>query len=235
LGKCEFSLVHLTEIFKLAVDLGYQVIPCQEYLKYKRLSGKKVLVNRVDIDYRCFEASKIAEMFNNLKIKGTFFIRLHAEEYNPFSIKNYGYLKYIKESGHELGLHCEALNISKSWNLSPESLLRKDIKFLNRMMEITIYGVASHRELQEENNLNFWKHQRPSEFGLSYHAYDSEPKFNLFNASVYVSDSLCKWNCYRNGVLDKTDTRCLCKHLRDNNRVLYTLIHPSNQVSMKRG
>lgn len=55
----------------------------------KVLSKEKILINRVDIDFSVKKAVKLGKIFNDLGIKATFFIRLHAPEYNPFSFENY--------------------------------------------------------------------------------------------------------------------------------------------------
>lgn len=223
---CKLSFLHLEEIFELALERGYQIIKCEEYLSCKRVSHGKLLVNRIDIDFWCPGAARIAEIFNRLGIKGTFFIRLHAEEYNPFSIENYRYLKFIRDSSHEIGLHSEVVGTSERWKIPPEKLLINDIEILNKMLDIKLIGIASHRE-GECSNLDFWTGRKPSDFGLSYEAYDNHPTFNLFDESVYISDSeYTHWKCYRNGILDESDKRCLCRHLEDGNKIIYTLIHP---------
>ena len=215
--ECDFSFRHLEEIFKTAIEHEYFIIPCYQYPIYKD-APFKLLINRVDIDFDCPGAMKIAKMFNRLEIKGTFFIRLHAEEYNPFSIKNHECLKYIKNTGHEIGLHTEMLDFRSE--SSPELLLHLDIEVLNKMFGIQIVGSSSHRG--ERSNLDFWKDNNPASFGLEYEAYG-----DMFEDSVYVADSLyiC-WKCYRNGILDEGDHRCLCEHIKDGNKLLYTLIHP---------
>ena len=71
---------------------------CYDYTKRKDKLPELTLVNRVDIDCSMVKAEIICNIFNELKITGTFFVRLHANEYNPFSFENYRILKYIKNS-----------------------------------------------------------------------------------------------------------------------------------------
>ena len=220
-------VLSIEEIFTLALEYGYQIIRCQDYPKYKQSANNKILVNRVDIDLQCSGAVRIAEIFNKLGIKGTFFVRLHAKEYNPFSLENYRYLNFIKNSSHEIGLHSEVMDASKQWNLSSKNVLITDIEILNKMFGIKIDGISSHNGLTDSNNLDFWKDNKASDFGLLYEAYDSQPGFNLVNESIYITDSeYTQWKCYKNGILDKIDKRCLCNHLKDGNKIVYTLIHP---------
>ena len=67
-----------------------------------------MIVNRVDVDFSVKKAKRIWEIFEKLGIKGTFFIRLHAPEYNPFSFENYKIIKEIQNSGHEIGYHSQS-------------------------------------------------------------------------------------------------------------------------------
>ena len=222
----KFTFKYLEEAFNLALEYGYHIIKCEEYLEYK-YHYDKVLINRVDIDLTCIGAKRISEIFNRLNIKGTFFVRLHAEEYNPFSFENYKSLKYIVDNGHEVGLHSEIIDASKYWKLSSTKVLLRDIDILNEMLGIKIKGIASHNQETGNNNLDFWKDKKPADFGLLYEAYDNQPEFNLFNESVYVTDSnYTYWKCYKKGIMDENDKRWLHEHIKDNNKILYTLIHP---------
>ena len=67
----------------------------------------------------------------------------------------------------------------------------------------------------------------PSEFNLQYEAYENSSNFNLFNNSLYLSDSeIIKWKCYNNGRLVKGDYRDLAEHVKDKPKLIYLLIHP---------
>lgn len=222
-----FTFKKIKEHFQVALDKGYRIITCREYIDYKK-SGQteKVLINRVDIDFSCKKARRLAEIFNELEIKGSFFVRLHAPEYNPFSFENYRCLKYIRDSGFETGYHSEVIDEAVIWNEDAESCLKRDIDILERMMNIKIDGVASHGGLTGLNNLDFWKNKKPANFGLLYEAYDKNPEFDLFNNSLYVSDSnWTYWKCYDRGVMKEGDNRSLGEHCRDGSPVIYSLIH----------
>lgn len=226
--ECNFKYSHLREIFEIALRNGYQVIMCKEYVDYKKNShSHKILVNKIDIDITPKKAKILAQIFNELKIKGTFFIRLHADEYNPFSFENYRCIKYIIETGHEVGLHCEVIDESNIWAENSVECLRRDLSILNTMFGITMKGVSSHGGLTGFNNLTFWENRKPSDFELQYEAYDNQPEFNLFYDSLYVSVSnYIFWKCYNKGILKVGDKRCLCKHLCDGHQIINSLIHP---------
>lgn len=224
----QFTFSNLEKYFSAAINNGYEIIPCQDYIQYKAIGARhKILVNRVDIDVSVKKAERIAKMFNKLKIRATFFIRLHANEYNPFSFENYKILKYIRDSGHEIGYHSEVNDESAIWNESAETCLRRDLDVLNTMLGIKCIGVASHGGMTGLNNLDFWNDKNPHDFGLIYEAYDRSPDFDLFNHSFYISDSSwIHWKCYKNGKLVENDQRTLGEHLHDNHQIVYSLIHP---------
>lgn len=223
----KFTFSYLENQLKSALDAGYEVIRCIDYVKLKpKLATNKTLVNRVDIDFSVKKAKKMALIFDKLNIKATFFIRLHAPEYNPFSFENYKIIKYLLEKGHEIGYHSEVIDQATIWNESAKDCLIRDIKVINTIFNTSVHGVASHGGMTGLNNLNFWGNYKASDFGLMYEAYDKEPQFNLFYDSLYVSDSeWVKWKAYFRGKLLPNDTRDLSEHVKDNHNVIYLLTH----------
>jgi len=224
-----FTFSKLEKQLISAKEYGYQFITCQDYVKAK--SAKKipcpVVVSRVDIDFSCRKSRRLAEIFNRIGGKATFFVRLHAPEYNPFDFENYRCLKYIRDSGNEIGYHSEIVDQAAIWQEDPADCLRRDISVLNHMLGIQIKGVASHRGMTGLNNLDFWSDKKPAEFDLLYEAYDKEPTFNLFDTSFYISDSeWIRWKCYRNGELVGADHRNFGQHIADKHQLIYLLIHP---------
>lgn len=224
----QFTFKNIKKQFEEVLKQGYECITCFDYISYKKSgSTKKILVNRVDIDFSIRKTEILVDIFNDLKIKGTFFLRLHAPEYNPFSFENYRIIKKLIESGHELGYHSEVIDQSVIWDENAVDCLRRDIKIINNMFGIEIKGVASHGGMTGLNNLDFWKDRKASDFGLAYEAYDKQPEFNLFQESFYVSDSeWTKWKCYNKGILVKDNRHSLLDHSIDGHIVLHTLIHP---------
>ena len=163
-----FTFANLESQYKSALELGYQFLTCAEYAERKlNLTDLKV-VNRVDIDVSVKKADRLRGIFDRLGIKASFFIRLHAPEYNPFSFENYRILKGIRDSGHEIGYHSEIIDQARIWDEDEADCLRRDIDTLNRMFNIEIKGVASHGGMTGLNNLDFWSDHHPSEFGLMY-------------------------------------------------------------------
>jgi len=225
MDKFQFTYQNLYDQYKKSIDLGYEIISCRDFVGKKNNLNSLTIVNRVDVDFSLKKARRIGENFNDLGVKGTFFIRLHAPEYNPFSFENYKVVKFLIESGHEIGYHSEIVDQAAIWNEDPAECLIRDIEVMNRMYGVKIEGVASHGGMTGLNNLDFWKDRSPDEFSLVYEAYDDK-KFDLFNNSFYISDSeWVRWKCYDKGVLQEGNNKSFGEHLNDKHGLIYLLIH----------
>ena len=223
----QFTFANIEEQYKLALNNGYKFITCSEYYETKNKLAPLTIVNRIDIDQSVKKAERLRRIFYRLGIKATFFVRLHAPEYNPFSFENYRILKSIINDGNEIGYHSEIIDQANIWNEDPSMCLKKDIKILNKMLDIKIKGVASHGGMTGLNNLDFWNDKVPAEFDLCYEAYQNSIEFNLFNNSFYISDSeWTKWKCYENGKLLVNNRKSFGEHCKDKRSLIYLLIHP---------
>ena len=223
----QFTFEKLASHLQNAKDSGYQFLTCTDYVDQKCSLPPKTIVNRVDIDFSVKKTERICAIFDEVGVRGTFFVRLHAEEYNPFSFENYRILKELTSQGHEIGYHSEIIDQQEIWDETAESCLTRDVQILNDMLGIKIKGVASHGGLTGLNNLDFWSSRTASEFDLLYEAYDETDAFGLFKNSFYISDSdWYQWKCYNKGQLMEGDHRSLTEHLVDDHPLIYLLTHP---------
>jgi len=222
-----FTYKKLEEQYRIAIDIGYHFLTCSQYFSPENVVSENAIVNRVDIDFSIRKADPLRDMFDRLGIKASFFVRLHAEEYNPFSFENYRILKSIKDSGHEIGYHSEVIDESVIWDEEANACLKRDIDVLNKMLDIRIKGIASHGGMTSLNNLDFWQNKKMNDFGLDYECYIGSIEKDIFNNSLYISDSeWTRWKCYKDGVLSINDCRSFGEHLKDRPKLIYLLIHP---------
>ncbi len=224
----QFTWESIQRHYENILKAGYKIITCAEYIEYKKSSSTyNIVVNRVDIDLSVKKAERLLHIFNKLNIKASFFLRLHANEYNPFSFENYRIIKQIISSGHELAYHSEIVDQATIWDESPVDCLKRDIEVMSQMFSVKVKGIASHGGLTGLNNLDFWDNNKASDFGLLYEVYDKQKEFNLFHECFYISDSeWTRWKCYDNGKLVNGDFRNPTEHLIDNHKIIQLLIHP---------
>jgi hypothetical protein len=226
----KFSFENIKNELKEIQLQGYNFISCKDYVHLKRNSklAEKIVVIRIDIDFAIDKVKKLLDIFDVLQIKASFYLRLHAKEYNPFSFENYKIIKRIIHSGHELGYHSEIIDQAEIWNEDAKDCLIRDLKLINQMFDIQIDGVASHGGMTGLNNLDFWKVNKPKDFGLLYEAYDEENEFNLFNNSLYISDSSWTyWKSYEFGKLIVNDNSSPLEQIKKTKHpLIYLLIHP---------
>ncbi len=224
-----FTFASIEAQYNAALDAGYEFMTCADYVRLRRKNKLPPLsvVNRVDIDLSVKKADRLRDIFDRLGIKASFFVRLHAPEYNPFSFENYRILKAIRDSGHEIGYHSEIIDQAAIWKEEPVECLKRDIDMLNLMLKIRIEGLASHGGMTGLNNLDFWKENKAVDFGLLYEAYEKSPTFNLFDEAFYISDSeWSRWKSYDKGKLCHDDRRSLAEHIISKHPLIYLLIHP---------
>ena len=88
-NNCQFTFANIEHQYRAALDAGYEFITCKQFVSKKHNLPNLTIVNRVDIDLSIKKADRLRDIFDRLGIKATFFVRLHAPEYNPF-IENYG-------------------------------------------------------------------------------------------------------------------------------------------------
>ena len=101
----QFTFEKLERQYKAALDKGYEFLTCHDYLLREAKLPSLTIVNRVDIAVSVRKAERLLEIFDRLRIKASFFVRLHAIKYNPFSFENYRVLKAIRDHGHEMSYH----------------------------------------------------------------------------------------------------------------------------------
>jgi hypothetical protein len=225
----KFTFDFIEQEYRALIAAGYSFLTCEEYFNQKAQIEKigKIVVNRIDIDLSIRKTEHLIDIFNKLGIKGTFFLRLHAPEYNPLAFDAYRIIRKLIDSGHELGYHSEIIDQAAIWSENPERCLLRDIKTMEVAFEVKIKGVASHGGMTGLNNLDFWKTKKAADYGLLYEAYDKEPGFNLFQEAFYISDSeWTRWKCYDKGQLVAGDHRTPSEHIYDYHNLIHLLIHP---------
>jgi len=179
----DFTFKHYRESLQLAKDKGYNFLKCCEHTK--KVIGKKNIVLRHDVDFTLENAVNMCDIESDLGIQSTYFIRLHAKNYHPFTLDNVGRLKYILSKGHEIGLHFEP-DFYKHFDYEPLEQFSKEVRILEDMLGINIVGAATHEPsrcgyLITDENIN--------NLPIDYEAYGR----SLMDSYKYISDSGARW------------------------------------------
>jgi hypothetical protein len=177
-----FTFLHYENTLKLALDKGYNFLKCEQYKHIPKID--KLIIMRHDVDFSLKNALKFAQIENNLGIQSTYFIRLHAKQYNPLGYENFQIINQIKELNHEISLHHEP-DFAYQFD-DPIEYTKNEIHSFNSLFNISISGISTHEPsrrgiMVNETNL--------TQFPIEYESYSP-----IFTKQMkYISDSGCRW------------------------------------------
>ena len=204
----EFTWDYIKKQFEVSLETGHEIITVQEYFEYGSIV-KKFHINRVDVDFSIDKAERLALIFNDLGIKGTFFVRLH--EYNLLSYKNYRILKFIQDSGHEIGLHTETNHQVVAYGGNHFDHFLRDVEILESIINDMVYSYSNH----QDNRIDVKN-------DVDYSGIYSADKIQDNIITVTDSD-WTKWKSYLYGKKWTPMDIATAARRYDN---IYTLIHP---------
>ena len=102
----DFTEEHYINIIKLAKKK-------YSFESFTTKTKKPHVLWRHDVDSSIHRALKLAKIEKKLKVKSTYFLRLHSEWYNIFEKEVYEKINKIIKLGHFIGLHFEHKFYSK--------------------------------------------------------------------------------------------------------------------------
>lgn len=197
--KCSFKLSHFKEVFKRAKKLGYVFTTFRDYEKVA--ASNRLIILRHDIDFRVDRAYEIAKIEKDLGIRSTFFVRLHAKEYNPFEYISYTILRQIKDWGFEIGLHFEALDIGHITGEDVVNLFKREKTILEEILKVKVVSAVQHGDfsgVSRNKENHFFNNYTKEDVGILNHPFEDR----FFKKMKYISDSFGSW---REG--------CMCQHI----------------------
>ncbi|OUU19462.1 MAG: hypothetical protein CBB97_19295 [Candidatus Endolissoclinum sp. TMED37] len=184
------------------------------------------VINKV---YRNFKPCKnwlVGEIFKSLRINGTFFLRLHAPEYNSFSLENNLILNQLLIDVHEIGYNSKNIDPINIWDENATKCLSRAINILNFKLDAKIGAVARHNRHTRLNSLDFWGNKKAYDFGCLYKAYEVGEYFKLWNEAIYISESeITRWKFYNKGFSMKGDKESFEANLEMRLKLIYHLIY----------
>lgn len=175
-------------------------IECLDLIKKSPPSIKIELIH--DLDHPESNIPQIASLETSREIKATYFIRLHAKNYNALSLSNIQAYRNLSDQGHRLGLHFEPSFYEK--NEVIEAISKE-----SQLLEFTIGRPIKSVSIHEPARFgSIDQYSIPS--NLKYYCYDSK----YYQNKKYISDSGGRW---REG--------CMCQHIGKHSEMII-LTHP---------
>lgn len=144
-AECGISAEHYRDILHIALAAGYCVASLAAYYENR---GTPALIIRHDVDVSLATAVQMAQIEHELGVRTSYFIRVHAAGYNPFSRESYSLLTWVAEAGFDIGLHHEVgvfplANVDASRPTAREHL-RRELSVLESVLGRPIRSVAMH-------------------------------------------------------------------------------------------
>lgn len=162
-------------------------------------STKKIYMVH-DVDHKIEFSKKFSEIEKSLGIKSTYFLRLHAQNYNMLSYSSIKVAEEILKNGHEIGLHYEP-GFSKTSNHSENIVFDMDLLSRAVSSEVNTFNIHEPARTGVDLGRILEKNNR---------CYNSA----FFENFKYISDSGCRW---REG--------CFSEHINRWDQLL-VLTHP---------
>jgi hypothetical protein len=203
----KFSFDYYRHMVGSALEQGYVV---SSFAKFDPANRRTVIL-RHDVDYTLNGVYQLAELEAGLGVSATYMFRVHAHEYNLFAPHVLELVRWLKASGHEIGLHYEATSVAQALGLDPIALLRKEIAALELLTEAPVRSGSEHRDISHVVHEARYLHDLcdPSEF-FQFWAMSRQYSKDM----KYLSDS--------NGIWREGD---LTAHLGQHDR-FQVLVHP---------
>ncbi len=197
-----FRMAHYREILEAALANGYRFAT---FADHETEDVPKLILMRHDIDLSIDNCVAFAHIEHERGVRATYFVRLHARQYNPFEYHTYRKLREIEGLGHELALHYEP-GFAAAVAEDEAQMVRREKTMLEALLDHPVISASAHLPGKSGMTVN---EANLDSFSLRYEAYT--PRF--MKGFKYLSDSNGRW---REG--------CVCGHLGEYDR-LHVLIH----------
>ena len=204
----QFNFTYYKNLLEVISLNNFRFLTHEEFFKGKRKN--KIVLLRHDVDGNMENAYKFAKIEYSLNIKAVYFFRVHAD-YNLFSYQNLNILRKIAAMKHEIGLHYEALDLTKLFSGNMKDNLIREKKILEMILGKSIAGCAAHRDWASfTSNLDCFKNIKPNDLGFLYEAYEIE-KYMVYVTEAFNKNGIT-WRYDLNNLLKKKKAICIMIH-----------------------
>ena len=150
----DFTLKKYEELCLALLDSGYTPLAVYSYLKGQKNKNNKLVVLRHDIDRKCGNALRMAELEHELGIQSTYYFRV------PYTFKPEMIVKIL---GHEVGYHYEVLSKAKGDYEKAVELFEQELNEFRKIVDVKTIGMHGS-PLSRYDNRDLWKRYDFNEF-----------------------------------------------------------------------
>ena len=175
--------------YKNLIEIIRKHLPIVDFTEVGE-NTKRFCVLRHDIEFSIDRALRFAKLENQIGVQSTYTVQLRNNTYNALSEKNIKSIQYIKNLGHNIGLHQNPPVMSKPKLVD---YILKDIETFEHYYDFEIDRFAFHR-CGSNPQLLEWYVQVPNKINCYdrkfFHYFDKKPdKLDV----LYLSDSNHQW------------------------------------------
>jgi hypothetical protein len=172
-----FTYDSYEKMLSLLKDNKYQICNYENYL-----TSTHCVILRHDVDLSLEKALKFAKLEYKNKVQATYFILLSTGFYNIFDKKAYEIINWIRDLGHDIGLHFDEARYPINSKEDLVHNVKKEIFLMSNALEMKIKTVSMHRpsklildgDVEFDHVINSYSHM-------------------FFNEFKYLSDSGMRW------------------------------------------
>ena len=187
----DFTFKIYKELLTKSLRAGYKFVSFVEFVQDPD-KKERIIILRHDVDKKPLRSLNIAEMENELGIKGTYYFRIIRNEL-PREV-----IERIADLGHEIGYHYDDLNAASGIVESALSLFKKNLAKLREMAPVKT-ACMHGSPLSRYDNREIWKSDNYRDFGII-----GEPYFDIdFNEVMYLTDTGRMWDGGKVSIRDR--------------------------------
>ncbi len=183
MSDASFLLSHYERTIASYGEAGYAITSFEGFIADPR---NLHLVLRHDCDHSLTLAVRMAALESKLGCTSTYFVRLHATGYNPFTLEGLHQLDAIQSFGHEVGLHLET-GLGTALGRTEHEMTTRQLKAFRALIGTDQFGVSNH-EPARTGGLAIAQ-SLVDDGKVAYHAYEDR----FIRGMKYLSDSGGRW------------------------------------------
>jgi hypothetical protein len=133
----------------------------------------------------------LARIESDLGVTASYLFRVHANEYNLFSPHVYMTIQWLKELGHDVGLHFEAMTVGRAIGAPTDALIRKEKRILEEICGFEVLTTSEHRDISHVVHKTPYGHDLHNIYDFGFKFFAMDPRY--CKEMKYLSDSNGVW------------------------------------------